>query len=699
MSSDWESIMNGVFGSGGRFTGKSAGPAEPEKAPEKDAAPARPRDTDPLAALQRNADAMNEALRRQAEELAAMGMRSREAERISRAEQQAAEATALSGRLTEQLAQDGLLTPRAPDPADGYTGAVRAGFAGLADRLNQVVLGQPEFVRQLCMAFRRPYVMGVEPGHAKNALLITGPEGSGRHFALEQLAAELARRGLAGSAQVTVMDLSLYPGPAQEKLFLQDLYAALNAKTDILAFDHYEDCHPSFLQLLSALVQEGAAPLGSRYVVQKGILVDAGNALVAQAVKELPAGGKYLVFFSHEGPEDLADYMGAGFAAALGDVCTAEALAPEARTALAAQQINALAQKCRTRLGMALTVEPAVRDAAAACYSRQLGVEPILDYVDRIFRALTQYTLEYDPAPGTGMALAITGGVLTAAPTGGAPIPLSSLLPKGGTALAQVEQEMANIVGLAPIKEYVLSLKDNVAVQQRRRAEGLKTADVSMHMIFAGNPGTGKTTIARLIAKYLKAIGALGGGQLIEVSRADLVGRYVGHTAPLVNQVIQSALGGVLFIDEAYSLYRGEQDSFGLEAIDTLVKGIEDHRDELVVVLAGYTKEMQTFLTANSGLASRFPNFIEFPDYTAEELLKITRLQAKGKGYRMEDACDAPLLAYFTRRQAEDAATAGNGRLARNKLEQAILNQSRRLVAEPQAALDELLWTDFELDD
>ena len=173
----------------------------------------------------------------------------------------------------------------------------------------------------------------------------------------------------------------------------------------------------------------------------------------------------------------------------------------------------------------------------------------------------------------------------------------------------------------------------------------------------------------------------------------------MGHTAPLVNQVISTALGGVLFIDEAYSLYRGEQDSFGLEAIDTLVKGMEDHRDELVVVLAGYTKEMQEFLTANSGLASRFPNFIEFPDYTADELLRITRLQAKGKGYRMEDACDAPLLAYYARRQAEDAATAGNGRLARNKLEQAILNQSRRLVAEPNAPLDLLLWTDFELDE
>ena len=149
-------------------------------------------------------------------------------------------------------------------------------------------------------------------------------------------------------------------------------------------------------------------------------------------------------------------------------------------------------------------------------------------------------------------------------------------------------------------------------------------------MIFTGNPGTGKTTIARLVAKYLKAIGALGGGQLVEVTRADLVGRYTGHTAPLTNSVIESALGGVLFIDEAYSLYRGEQDSFGLEAIDTLVKGMEDHRDELVVVLAGYTREMEVFLTANSGLASRFPNKIEFPDYTADELLDITNVLAKG---------------------------------------------------------------------
>ena len=179
----------------------------------------------------------------------------------------------------------------------------------------------------------------------------------------------------------------------------------------------------------------------------------------------------------------------------------------------------------------------------------------------------------------------------------------------------------------------------------------------------------------------------LTGGQLVEVTRADLVGKYVGHTAPLTQQVIRSAIGGVLFIDEAYALYRGADDSFGLEAIDTIVKGMEDNRQNLIVILAGYSREMEEFLTANSGLKSRFPNIIEFPDYTAEELLRITRITVENKGYVLDAACDAPLTAYFAARQAADARTAGNGRMARNLVEDAILNQSRRLTAGDVSAL------------
>jgi len=174
-----------------------------------------------------------------------------------------------------------------------------------------------------------------------------------------------------------------------------------------------------------------------------------------------------------------------------------------------------------------------------------------------------------------------------------------------------------------------------------------------------------------------------------EVTRGDLVGQYVGHTAPLTQKAIQSALGGVLFIDEAYSLYRGKDDSFGLEAIDTLVKGMEDHRDDLVVILAGYSREMEEFLTANSGLRSRFPNIIEFPDYTAGELVEITKSIVASKGYRLAPACEIPLLAYYQRQQQEgDPRTNGNGRMARNKVEEAVIACSRRNVRTPEAQRD-----------
>ena len=267
-------------------------------------------------------------------------------------------------------------------------------------------------------------------------------------------------------------------------------------------------------------------------------------------------------------------------------------------------------------------------------------------------------------------------------------------------AIVQVKEELSQIVGLQPVKDYILSLEDNFKIQQLRRERGLKADSPSMHMIFTGNPGTGKTTVARIVSRYLKAIGVLQGGQLVEVTRADLVGQYVGHTAPLTQKAIQSALGGVLFLDEAYSLYRGKDDSFGLEAIDTLVKGMEDHRDDLIVILAGYSREMEEFLTANSGLRSRFPNIIEFPDYTAGELLEITKSIVRGKGYRLAPACDQLLLEYYQhQQQMGDPRTNGNGRMARNKVEEAVIACSRRNVRAPEEErdLELLLPEDFGL--
>lgn len=671
---DWESLMNGVFGPGGRF---KAAPGT--SAPKTGGSAALP---DLNAALLEQQKRLDELLKQQNAQLKT---------------QSDATAAALesSRQMLRDMEDEGLLARGTTDVKPEHLGS----FEGLAAEVRQTVLGQDAFVDSVVRAMRRPFVLGTEAPAAHNVILLTGGAGTGRHFTLEETARCMAARGLLQSDRIATLDLALYPNSGAEKLFLQDLYAALHAPGEILAFEHYESCYPGFLKTLSDLAVKGSAPLSSRYLVNKeGILVDAGTALAPGAVSRIDPCGKYLIFYSHKGREALADKFGAALVSALGDVCETASYTREDLAALAAQQLNALAQKIRTRLGLTLSAGADVRDYVAAQCTTQKGAAGLSACTDRIFRALSEYCLRTDET--------LTGTVaLTAGPeevlfrlNDGADQPLFDLLPAAYTgALDAIRAEINELVGLAPVKEYVFGLADNLQVQQRRAAAGLKTASLSMHMIFTGNPGTGKTTIARLVARYLKAIGALKGGQLVEVTRADLVGRYTGHTAPLTNSVIESALGGVLFIDEAYSLYRGEQDSFGLEAIDTLVKGMEDHRDELVVILAGYTREMETFLTANSGLASRFPNRIEFPDYTAVELLQITQVLAKNKGYTLAEACTEPLLGYYARWQAADARTAGNGRLARNTLEKAIFHQSRRLVAEPAAALDLILPSDLEL--
>ena len=671
---DWESLMNGVFGPGGRF---KAAPGT--SAPKTGGSAALP---DLNAALLEQQKRLDKLLKQQNAQLKT---------------QSDATAAALesSRQMLRDMEDEGLLARGTTDVKPEHLGS----FEGLAAEVKQTVLGQDAFVDSVVRAMRRPFVLGTEAPAARNVILLAGGAGTGRHFALEETARCMAARGLLQSDRIATLDLALYPNSGAEKLFLQDLYAALHAPGEILAFEHYESCYLGFLKTLSDLAVKGSAPLSSRYLVNKeGILVDAGTALAPGAVSRIDPCGKYLIFYSHKGRDALADKFGAALVSALGDVCETASYTREDLAALAAQQLNALAQKIRTRLGLTLSAGADVRDYVAAQCTTQKGAAGLSACTDRIFRALSEYCLRTDET--------LTGTVtLTAGPEGvlfrlndGADQPLFDLLPAAYTgALDAIRAEINELVGLAPVKEYVFGLADNLQVQQRRAAAGLKTASLSMHMIFTGNPGTGKTTIARLVARYLKAIGALKGGQLVEVTRADLVGRYTGHTAPLTNSVIESALGGVLFIDEAYSLYRGEQDSFGLEAIDTLVKGMEDHRDELVVILAGYTREMETFLTANSGLASRFPNRIEFPDYTAVELLQITQVLAKNKGYTLAEACTEPLLGYYARWQESDARTAGNGRLARNTLEKAIFHQSRRLVAEPAAALDLILPSDLEL--
>ena len=244
--------------------------------------------------------------------------------------------------------------------------------------------------------------------------------------------------------------------------------------------------------------------------------------------------------------------------------------------------------------------------------------------------------------------------------------------------MEDLKKELHGYIGLERIKEEVDSLINWIEICKARQEHGLPTPDLSLHMVFSGNPGTGKTMVARLMSRIYKSLGVLSKGHLVEVDRSGLVAGYVGQTAIKTAEVIEKAMGGVLFIDEAYALTnRGSMD-YGMEAVDTLLKAMEDHRDDLVVIVAGYTELMQEFVHSNPGLESRFNRFMFFPDYTVEEMTGIFTMRCEKSGYTLEDAAGDTLNEILTR-ESKDVEGFGNARGVRNLFEKAIAAQADRL--------------------
>jgi hypothetical protein len=241
--------------------------------------------------------------------------------------------------------------------------------------------------------------------------------------------------------------------------------------------------------------------------------------------------------------------------------------------------------------------------------------------------------------------------------------------------------ELNALVGLPGVKSDVAQLANYIKVQRLRKQQGLRTPDISLHMVFYGNPGTGKTTVARLVAGIYQALGVLSKGQLIETDRSGMVAGYVGQTALKVKEVVQRAIGGVLFVDEAYALTPANSTSdFGAEAIDTLLKLMEDHRDDFVVIVAGYTGPMERFLEGNPGLKSRFNKYLVFEDYLPNQLLQIFRGFCSQSDYALSPTAEVKLLEVLEKAYANRDGTFGNARFARNTFEKAIANLASRIM-------------------
>ena len=565
-------------------------------------------------------------------------------------------------------------------------------FDNIYNDLSETIIGQDEACKGFTTAFRRPYVVGSDPKKIRNSIILYGSNGTGRYQMVTTMGQLLKKYGLTVSSEVYILDMSRYQSSSQEILFLQDIYVALSGKNPIVLIENFEEASPIFNRMLSELVHEGSCILNKRYSFKNNQLVEVTNTLQGDIIDRLDGNDKVLVFVSEKNPTKLMDIFGKSFIDKIDDKVQTKKLDEESLIKIIDQLIESLITRCKGQLEIDLDVDRSINDYLRSIYEPNDGIDSLSPTVKKIYNEMVDLALKHDELSLVSIKHDETIKAIFNETT----VDLD-IIDDSKAEREEIQKELDDVVGLVDVKNYLLSLENLLKINQIRKQKGLKTNEISKHMIFTGNPGTGKTTIARLVSRMMKACGILKQGQLVEVTRADLVGKYVGHTAPLTMSVIQSALGGVLFIDEAYSLYRGKDDSFGLEAIDTLVKAMEDHRDDLIVILAGYTKEMKEFLEANSGLKSRFANIIEFSDYTGEELMLISKSIAKGKDYVIADDALRPLQDYFTLIQAKGDPNSGNGRLARNLVEDAILNQSKRLLENPSDQMNILERVDFNL--
>lgn len=254
-------------------------------------------------------------------------------------------------------------------------------------------------------------------------------------------------------------------------------------------------------------------------------------------------------------------------------------------------------------------------------------------------------------------------------------------IPPEHAALKEIEAELGTLVGMEEMKRMIKEIYAWIYVNKKREEMGLKARKQALHMMFKGNPGTGKTTVARLIGKLFLKMNVLSKGHLIEAERADLVGEYIGHTAQKTRDLVKKAHGGILFIDEAYSLGRGGEKDFGKEAIDTLVKHMEDKQHEFILILAGYSREMDYFLTLNPGLHSRFPLVIDFPDYSIEQLMEIADRMLNEREYTLSLEAEKKLKSHLVwAKEMLSSNRFSNGRYVRNIIEKSIRSQAMRLL-------------------
>ena len=567
-------------------------------------------------------------------------------------------------------------------------------FRYIEKEANEYIIDQAEYLKSLCLGFYRPYLQRTEKSY-RNMIFVFGPEGSGRKYAIRVIAKLMSIKKLLKESSIYKLDFSQYDNnETVEKLLLPDLYKAFYGKSSIVLIDNFDCACPLALNYISNLGINGSIKIDKRFAWKSGRLVETTGAYEMGTSDSISANDKYIVLVSNKSQDCMNNIFTRQFIDTVTDIANTKVLSTDAYCTITDAFLEDCSLDLKKQEDLSINISNLSKQIVESI-SLKHGVHDIYEFIrNKVYSQVVEHYLRGDFVKGTIINIQIVDSTVW-----GNEIKLSELEDRNSVVeLEKLDAELNQIIGLKNVKQFIWRLKEHIEFNKKNKID---LSNMSLHMIFMGNPGTGKTTIARIIAKYLKTLGCLSSGHLVEVSRADLVAQYMGQTAIKTATVIKSAKGGVLFVDEAYSLVRNKEDFFGLEAVDTLVKYMEDYRDDLVVIFAGYTKEIQEFLNINSGLKSRFNYQVEFPDYSPKEMVEIALRLAEKKNYMISEECEKPLLQYYTVVQKGGRKDSGNGRMVRNSVEKAIINHSATLASVKEESLNQKLYTltpeDFEL--